>query len=565
MNALTVDSIKMQNARVRFTQRPTTVSIELNRSYGNGEMVALEIFYRGVPVSTGFGTFEFGEHAGTPWVWTLSEPYGASDWWPCNDHPSDKADSVDIWITCRRDFKVAANGKLIAIVDTPDSTHTYKWSERFPIATYLVFFSLTNYAEFTNWWRYSPTDSMPVLNYVLPEDFTVALDTFPQIIDMLTIFSERFGRYPFAAEKFGHAQFGRGGAMEHQTMTSLIRRSFDQSTLAHELGHQWFGDLITCARWSHLWLNEGFASYAEAVYRENKFGVASYRALMEEMMSLARMGVGPIVRNDTTNPRVFFDLWTVYRKGATTLHMLRHVLGDSVFFRCLRSYAADPRFRFANALTEDFQNVCENVAGRQLNWFFSQWLYGENYPRYSYSWSAIPDTDGGYFLNVRVNQTPGTTNPSFFTMPIDFKVSSASWDTTLVLFNTSNNQLFRVWVSRQPTSVALDPENWILKDVVQPSSATSNEIQPREFMLFQNYPNPFNPTTTIEYALPQAELVTVKVFNVLGQEMRTLVNERVDAGNHRVSFESQGLSSGVYYYRVSAGDIVMTKKMLLLR
>ena len=565
MDTMTVDSVKMENARVQFVQHPTTVSIELNRSYGYGQMVVLDVFYRGVPISTGFGSFEFGSHANTPWVWTLSEPYGAKDWWPCKDHASDKADSVDIWVTCSRDFKVASNGKLISIVNNPDSTHTYKWAERYPITTYLVFVSLTNYAEFSNWFRYSPTDSMQVLNYVLPEHLADAQDSLPRVLDMLRIFSDKLGLYPFINEKYGHAEFGRGGAMEHQTMTSLIRPAFQEYALAHELGHQWFGDLITCANWQHIWLNEGFAAYTEAIYAEGKYGAPRYWEIMLEKMRVAKTGVGSIFRADTTVVRQLFDGPTVYLKGASVLHMLRHVLGDSVFFSCMKSYVADQRFRFGVALTADFQNVCETVSGRQLGWFFNQWIYGEKYPGYSYSWRAIPDTNGGYIVNITVNQTTGTTNPSFFTMPTDFKLSSLGWDTTVVLFNTTNGQQFRFWVSHQPTTVELDPGNWILRDVTQLSSVASRDVSPTEFRLEQNYPNPFNPTTEIRYQTSEVSHVSLKVYDLLGREVATLVDGVEETGYKAVRFNAGVLSSGVYLYQLKAGAFVASRKLLVLK
>ncbi len=565
MNTMTVDSVKCEDNRLSFVRHPAAVAINLNRSYGLGEMVVLDIYYRGIPLSTGFGSFEFGNHADIPWVWTLSEPYGAKDWWPCKDHPSDKADSVDIWVTCQRDFKVASNGKLLAIVNNPDSTHTYKWAERYPIASYLVFVSLTNYAEFTNWFRYSPTDSMPVLNYVLPEHLAAARDSFPKVVDMLRIFSGRLGLYPFINEKYGHAQFGRGGAMEHQTMTSLIRASFDENTLAHELGHQWFGDLITCASWQHLWLNEGFASYCQAIYAEGAYGTSAYRNLMQQIMSIAKTGSGSVFRADTSNILQLFDHRTVYRKGASTLHMLRHVLGDSIFFLCLQRYVADPRFRFGVATTTDFQNVCEFVSGRPLGWFFTQWIYGEKYPDYSFTWNAAPDTAGGYFLSITVTQTTGTTNPPFFIMPIDFKVSSAAWDTTVVLFNTTNPQQFRVRIFRQPTSVELDPGNWILKDVTQLSSADFSMIVPAKYSLEQNFPNPFNPSTKIRFSIPSQQLVSLRVFDLLGKEVRTLANGEMPAGVNDIFWDAGDVASGVYLYRLQTKDFTATKKCILVR
>ncbi len=558
-NAMIVDSVTIDNTRVPFLQHPTTVSIELNRRYSNGETVALDVFYRGVPVSTGFGTFEFGSHAGTPWVWTLSEPYGARDWWPCKDHPSDKADSVDIRVTCSRDFKVASNGKLVGILSNPDQSHTYMWSERYPIATYLVFVSLTNYSEFTQWWHYSASDSMPVLNYVLPENLTAARESFALVPDMLSIFSNRFGLYPFVNEKYGHAEFGRGGAMEHQTMTSLVRGSFGEYVLAHELGHQWFGNLITCANWQELWLNEGFAAYCEALYAEGKYGIGQYRARIEESMNLAKTGVGSVFKNDTTDLRQLFDQRTTYRKGAAILHMLRHVLRDSTFFRCLKSYVNDPRLRFGTATTSDFQRVCETVRNTSLEWFFRQWVFGERFPQYSFTWKSQQASDG-FRVTIDLTQTTGTDNPRFFVMPIDFRFSAIGWDTTIMFFNEENIQRFSATLSRQPLTVELDPENWILKDVIDPSS-----IVPKTFVLEQNYPNPFNASTSIVYRVARRESIRLEVVDLLGRRTDVLVDDVRFPGTYTAQWSAGTSASGVYFVRLTAGGFVQIRKALLLK
>lgn len=558
MNAMTVDSVKVGNNPAQFIQHPTAVSIELNRSYGVGEMAVLDVFYRGTPVGTGFGSFAFGSHAGTPWVWTLSEPYGARDWWPCVDHPRDKADSVDIVVTCRNTFRVASNGRLIGIVPNADSTHTYTWSSRYPIATYLVFISLTNYAEFTEWFRYSPTDSMPVVNYVLPEHLSAARDSFSKTITMLQVFSDKFGSYPFINEKYGHAEFGLGGAMEHQTMTSLVRSAFGEYVLAHELGHHWFGNLITCASWQHLWLNEGFASYCEAVYAEAMYGQEAYREKIGETMQTAKSAVGSVFKTDTTNLPVLFDQRTVYRKGASILHMLRYVLGDSTFFRCIRRYVEDTRFRFKSATTADFQDVCESASGRSLSWFFDQWVYGENHPQYSFTWSGR-QAAGTYAVTIHLSQTTRTNTPAFFIMPVQFTLSAAGWDTSVTLFNDTNPQEFNFATSRNPTTVTLDPENRILRDILPAS------MLPEAFRLKQNFPNPFNARTTIEYELARAARVSLTVHNLLGEHVTTLVDAFQYPGQHRAVFEAADVPTGVYFYRLRTTGFTQTRKCLIIR
>ena len=567
MNPLTVDSVKTGSTRLTFTQQPTTLTITLDRNYSSGELVTVDIYYRGVPGSSGFGSFSFSTHSGTPWVYTLSEPYGAKDWWPCKDHPSDKADSVDIWVTVDSTFKVGSEGKLVAVINNGNGTKTYRWAERYPISTYLVSMAITNFAEFTNWFKYSPTDSMPVLNYVLPEHLATAQANLPRTIDMLTIYSARYGLYPFINEKYGHSEFGWSGGMEHQTMTSIGGGSnpFSESIVAHELAHMWFGDMITCANWPNIWLNEGFATYSVAVYYEGKYGVSNYNSYMNSQMSSARSAVGTVYVQDTSSTGTLFNSNLVYAKGATVLHMLRHVLGDSIFFRSLRAYAYDPRFRYGVATTENFKEVCETVSGDSLRYFFNEWIYGQNYPRYTYSWRAVVDTNGGYIVPIRIQQTTGTTNPPFFTMPVDFRLTGAGLDTTVRLWNNAADQYFTVHVPTLPTAAQFDPNNWILKTATVASVDDRGTDKPGSFSLYQNYPNPFNPTTTISYRIRDRAPVVLKVFDVLGREVATLVNETQEPGEHAVAFDAGDLSSGVYYYQLRAGMLMQSRKMLVVR
>jgi hypothetical protein len=350
--------------------------------------------------------------------------------------------------------------------------------------------------------------------------------------------------------------------MEHQTMTSTI--TFEENTIAHELAHQWFGDLITCANWQSLWLNEGFAVYSEAVYREAMYGVDEYWKHINERMSNALNAKGTLFVQDTSVVRELFDNNRVYSKGASVLHMLRHVLGDSVFFRSLRSYVADPRLRYSTATTEDFRRVCESVSGKQLGYFFDEWVYGEKFPQYTYQWKAQPSSTG-YDVTVAIGQATHTTNPSFFTMPVDFRLSTGTWDTTVVLFHTHNGQQFTISVSHNPTNALLDPDHWILREIPE-----SELPLPLTVELDQNYPNPFNAGTSIVFRLPNRANVELKIYTILGQEVATLVNERQEAGFHKVSWSGtndQGrlLSTGVYFCRLTASSHVLTKKVIVLR
>jgi len=562
MNSMTVDSVLVGGSRASGSQQPSSVSIKLDRAYSRGELITTTLYYHGVPGSSGFGSFSFSaDSSGSPWIWSLSEPYGAKDWWPCKDHPSDKADSVDIWITCDSTFKVGSEGKLIAVVDNGDGTRTHKWKHRYPIATYLVSIAIANYSQATGWFRYSPADSMLILDYALPGYLNSAILSVPQTIDMLRIYSDLFGLYPFYTEKYGHSQFGWGGGMEHQTMTSL--GSFGENLIAHELAHQWFGDMITMHTWPDIWLNEGFATYCVALYREKKHGETEYWSYMTGQMTGARSAVGSIYVQDTSSVSRLFNSALVYAKGATVLHMLRHVMGDLLFFQAMKQYAGDARFRFKTASTRDFQSVCESVYRRSLGFFFDEWIFGERYPRYRYDWESHR-SGSAYAVRVTIAQTSTTGNPSFFTMPVDLRFSGSGLDTTVAVYNDVQNQTFTFTFASEPRAVELDPNNWILRDVLL--------APPEQFDLLQNYPNPFNSTTTIAFDLPVPSRVRLDVYNSLGEVVRSLrLDGLYDAGRHTIEFSPVGadgtcLASGVYFYRLYVSDKpIEVRKMIYLR
>jgi len=565
VNQMKVDSTFINGRRTSFSQGPSTLSVTLDRPYRSGELLSADLYYEGVPVATGFGSFEFSSHQNVPWVYSLSEPAGARDWWPCKDDPSDKADSSDVIVTCDSSFKVGSNGILVSDINNGDGTSTFHWQERYPIASYLISIAVTNYAQFSNWFHYSPSDSMEILDYVLPEHLSDALASLPRTVDMLTVYSNLYGLYPFVKEKYGHSEFGTGGAMEHQTMTSTT--TFAEDVISHELAHQWFGDMITCRTWADLWLNEGFAEYSSALFREKEYGMNSYWSYMNSQMSLAVEAVGAIGVPDTSSVRNLFDTPRIYDKGATVLHMLRHVLGDSLFFRSLWTYANTPSLRYSTATIKDFQTACETVSGMNLDYFFQEWIYGEGFPNYGYSWSSSA-AGNEYLVKVDLEQSVRNTSPAFYTMPVDIQIKSGTWDTIATVFNNARSQEFAFEVSNKPTNVLIDPEGWILKLVF-----SDEDQSPGSYALEQNYPNPFNPNTTIAFRLPMHGFVTLRIYDVLGRLVSTLLDEQKNAGLYTVDWNSTGVASGVYFYQLSAhplagtqtGDFVETRKMILVR
>jgi aminopeptidase N len=568
-NNMIVDSVTVGNVASSFIQHPLVLEITLPHPYGTGEIIDVVVHYGGQPTTTGFGSFAFSlwSYDGTPWIWSLSEPYGARDWWSCKDHPSDKADSVDVWITVPANLKAGSQGILIEVVDNGDGTKTHKWKHRYPIATYLVSIAVGNYTAWSDWYKYTPTDSMEVLNYFLAPS-PAQVELLRSTIIMLEIFSDLFGPYPFITEKYGHAQFGWGGGMEHQTMTS-VSGNLSENLIAHELAHQWFGDLITMNRWSDIWLNEGFAQYSTALYRERRYGWSNYWTYMNTQFNNARNAVGSLFVSDTTTVQSLFNGNLVYSKGAVVLHMLRGVLGDSLFFRFIKEYALDSQLQFATASTTDVQRIAETVSAMDLMFFFDQWIYGSGYPQYNVDWrSGIGE--GGTGVQVRIVQPARIQPPAFFIMPVQLRFRNINTDTVMSVWVRSPDTTFTFDLSFVATGFDVDPNNWILKGATITYMGEATPVS-TSYRLFQNFPNPFNASTVIPFELPRKSRVRMEVFNMLGILVETLIDQELDAGLHQARW-SPMLSSGLYLCRLTATPYflhsrssVQTIKLLLVK
>ncbi|WP_290660959.1 T9SS type A sorting domain-containing protein [Ignavibacterium sp.] len=249
--------------------------------------------------------------------------------------------------------------------------------------------------------------------------------------------------------------------------------------------------------------------------------------------------------------------------------MLRGIVGDSTFYDILRTYTYHPTVSYGVAVTEDFQAVAESVSGIDLDYFFQQWIYGENYPRYNVNWSKSQLNDSLWNLKLNISQLTNT-NPLFFTMPVQIKVTRVGFaDTLITVFNDQQNQEFNIPIRGQINSMAFDPNNYILKNLNVTVDVGDKIGSPNQFVLEQNYPNPFNPTTKIRYTIPDvgSELAqtVLKVYNILGNEVATLVNEYREAGSYEIDFDASALTSGVYFYKLTNGNFSDVKKMILMR
>jgi aminopeptidase N len=568
-NSLTVNSIKLNGTDATFTHENNLIFISLDSSLSTGDSFEVVINYNGTPGSSGFGSFEFSSHNGNPAIWTLSEPYGASDWWPCKDTPADKADSADIWITVDKSLIPVSNGSLEEIVDN-GATHTYKWHSQYPIAQYLISLAITNYELYTNEFI-TGNDTMLVTHYNYPENLSEARKgQLDATVDMLEVFSELYGPYPFLNEKYGHAEFDWVGGMEHQTCTSM--GYYGSSIVAHELAHQWFGDKITCKDWHHIWLNEGFATYSESAFIESVHGFSGYKNQMASEMYNAKNALGSIWVQDISSVSQIFNGNRSYAKGAVVLHMLRGVVGTSTFYEIMKAYAADTTLAYDVAVTEDFQKIAEDISGMDLEYFFSEWIYGENYPKYTIDWSYTNAGDGTFDVTVKIIQK-ANRNPNYFTMPIELEFNLFGGSERVTVFNNKLEQEFSLKLNKMPLELFFDPDNWILKQVYTITEVENEDAIVYDFALEQNYPNPFNPSTIIKYSVPSDNqdangIVNLTVFDILGREVSVLVNKTQKPGNYEIQFDASSvnrrIASGIYFYKLQVGNFTATKKMLLL-
>jgi aminopeptidase N len=560
---MTVDSILQNNIPILYLHENDMLKIPISDITLNDEnLFSLTIFYQGTPDHCGAGGFKFDEHQNIGHVWTLSEAYCARSWWPCKDDPSDKADSVNIIVSVPIEpaYIVASNG-LLSSTTINNNKKTYFWKERYPITTYLVSLAIYPYTKWVDQYV-SPisSDTMLIEHYVFPDRYEASYPNYSLTKDMLSFFSELFGEYPFISEKYGHADFTWGGGMEHQTLSSM--GSFSQNLMVHELGHSWWGNLITCKTFNDIWLNEGFARYCQALWAEHMYGREAY---FDFMNNHAYYGAGTIyVENPSSNSQIF-SAGLSYNKASWVLHMLRHKVGETMFFDILKSYASNDSLSYNAASTSDFQKVCEDISGLDFEQFFQQWIYGEKYPKYELSWWH----EGNGIYNVKIDQVQSY---NFFSMPIDLKFSGSAGpmlvDTTIVIENNNFSQLYEFsGFNFLVENVMLDPENWILKEATYSVNEIDN-ILPDRVEVEKAFPNPFNSKVKLSFYInPQFgdTHVNVNIFDSRGKIVESLIDNEFMPGYHTTFWNANGKSSGVYFIQLATDNYIDSQKILFLK
>lgn len=557
-----ISSVKINGSPASFTHNTAhELVITLPSTLNTGSSASAEITYSGAPSKTE-QAFTTSTHSGTPVLYTLSEPYGARDWWPCKQDLNDKIDSIDVFITAPSTYVSVTNGlkQSEVISGTKKITH---FKHNYPIPAYLVAIAVTNYVVkntgVAGGNNVPATLTFPVIDYVYPESNTTTNATnLARTIPILNFFETKIGAYPYNTEKYGHAQFGWGGGMEHTTVSFM--NSFGRSLIAHELAHQWFGDKITCGSWKDIWLNEGLAEYMTGAVVENFDGASSFVSWKSsKISSITSTTTGNLYLFDSqlTDVNRIFSSQITYNKGSMVVHMLRYIMGDTNFFQALRNYLNDPTLAYKYAVTSQFQAHLEAVHGSSLQEFFNDWVYKQGYPIYTISVSNSALNQA----TVQINQSQSITNTShvgyvsYFEMPVPVRLTLSNNSVLdLKLNNTFNGQTFNVTLPSGTTvkSVAFDPK----KDIISRNSTIS--LKARTAKLSENlisiYPNPSGESDMVTVSVDDSLVVEkITLYSLFGQKLLDTKKSILDLRN---------LNSGTYEIIIETNEGPFHKKII---
>lgn len=539
-----VSEVTYHGSTLSFQQLSTKeLKINFPSSIPNNTLDSLTIHYSGVPDNIGRTYFYVGTHAGSPVLSTLSEPYGAQNWFPTKQSMNDKVDRFDFKITTPDQYSVAANGLLKSETLLGGNKKLTFWRTQYPMAAYLAALSVGTFTKFNDT---IGSTSFPFVNYLYPDTSTnpAVISNIEWTKEAMLIFENHFGPYPFANEKYGHMEFAVSGvAMEHQTMSSM--NSFGKFTIAHELAHQWFGDKITCGSWNDAWLNEGFATFGEyLIYEKNMMTPAEFlNHLQFHLNSITSLPGGSVYIKDADlgNISTVFSGRLTYQKGGYVLRMLQWILGDDDFYQMMKEYVSNPNFAYRYATTENFKNQLYTSTGKDFTEFFNDWIYGEGYPSYGIKWNQpIANQE----LNLFVSQTQSHASVDFFEMPLPIKVTGTNGEVAnLVLNNTQNNQNFSQLVSFKVASVSFNDDLQIIEKNstvnFDPSLLKTISDQKQVVVL---YPNPVKNEL---YLKGITETTTYEIFSIDG---KLLTKANYKSGTF---INVANLPIGVYFIKIN--------------
>jgi aminopeptidase N len=558
--ALTIDSVTVNGISLAVSTAGFVRSVNLPTPLAAGAYFTAQVFYHGLPSTAAGYSAGIRNYASTDWgtltTYTSSESYHSADWWPCKQSLRDKIDSSDVWVTVDTSLKAGSNGLLDVIVPV-DATHVqYRWKERYPIDYYLISIAVGPYVEYSYYMHFSgSTDSMLIQNYIYNNPATLpfykpTLDSIGLCVDY---FSTLFGRYPFDKEKYGHSM-AEWVAMENQTMTTIA--DLNIWDVAHELGHQWFGDNVTCDTWADIFLNESIATYCTYLMERYFHGTTAGLLYIGGHQSTAlSFPGGTVYVDDTTNESRIFDGRLSYSKGSCILHMLRFIVNDdNVFFSILKNYQS--QFRLSTATILDFKDVAKTAAGATVNGvnldtFFDHWIYREGYPIYNVKWNQ--EGEDVYLKLIQSTSVPSSV--ALFGHPFEIKLRSFAGDTVVKVFNDASDQDYHFTWNKSMYGLQMDPNRWMLyklNGVVH--DVTLSVTDDKRATSVRISPNPSANNWTIDGIQENSRvLLTDLSGKVLWQD---------NSGADKRTIPGTSLASGIYALRIIGNNGVQTRMII---
>lgn len=545
----TISEIRLNDATIPYHRQNSAIKVPVNLS--TGQSFKIEVDYAGTPPTAatnplgGAGmTNDDSPSWGNQVTWSLSEPFSAYEWWPCKQSLKDKADSVSVKITVPSACKAGSNGILEQVVDLGNGKTRYEWKHKHPIDYYLVSVAVAEYVEY-NVYANPTGSSAPILiqNFIYnnPQTLPNFQDEIDETVDFMEYFSEIFGLYPFADEKYGHCMAPLSGGMEHQTMTT--QGFFERTLTAHELAHQWWGNHVTCASWSDIWVNEGFASYAEYLMLEELYPGDQVSDMQTRHQTIMQQPTGSVWVEDSLNDSRIFSSRLTYDKGAALVHTLRFLVNDdNLFFQTLRDF--QQTFADSVAVGTDIQVALENASGLDLSTAFEQWYFGEGYPTYSAQWNMI-----GNEFHVKISHSVSAPNITpTFTTPLELRLTRSGLSDTIVRLEIQGNTSSHILPMNGTVSQlnAIDPNNWIINrvgSIVKNDNLNLLSIQEKNLNESSKiYPNPSNQLVYIE--TNKGEKLQVTLLDPKG---KIVMNETITSPS---SIDLSNFPAGMYLIQI---------------
>jgi len=555
----TIDSVKLNGVNTAVSRHGDEARVAFSTPAAQGSLIDVTVYYHGTAPTINGPQAGDGYNNGTSPTWsnksayTLSECYHAYEWFPVKQQLHDKIDSTWVFVTTDSANKVGSNGLLTNIVVIGNQKR-FEWKNNHPIDYYLISVALAQYIDYSIYAHpQGYSDSILIQNYIYNNPSTLPyfkslLDSTKNLVELL---SQLYGLYPWADQKYGHCETVLGGGMEHQTMTTI--GGFDFATIAHELGHQWFGDKVTCGTWHDIAMNEGFATYTEYLAYENlepgQEGPYMYAA-HSDIMSIYN---GSVYNPDTTNENRIFDSRLSYEKGGAVIHTLRFVINnDNLFFLSLQNYLQ--QFNHSTATIADFQASVQTTTGLNLNQFFTQWFYGEGYPTFNVHWNQ----QGNNFIMRSIQTVSDASVTPLFITPIQYTLQRNIGDTIIRVLHQTDTAWYNFNVAGIVTGIIVDSANWIINDVVGPThDGTLTGINKYNHIEEETsvYPNPANNLVTVK----SEGNFTFTLYDVTGKLILTRkcnTSEGIDVSRY---------TSGMYFYQINsqAASIIKTGKLVI--